>query len=318
MSNLDAEQPLASPAERGRIIIFGAAGGLGRLLCRRLHRQHDVISVDPRPFSDRPKDIQHHTFDVRRRAAAIELRKVKPTAIIHVGMHSDDPRGLQSPLVAVDTVAALIDLADQCKVNKFVFVSSATLYGASATSSSFLTEEAPLLAANRFPELGQLISIDMMVQASFWKRPDEETLVLRLAHTVGPHLRNAPTLYLRRNTIPTLLGYDPMIQLLHEDDAVEAICASLTSGVRGVVNVAGKEQAPLSRIIAARGAQSFPLPAFALRALLNRTFTLGVSRPPEGETDFLRYSLLVDDTRARQILHFTPRHSLLSTLADLA
>jgi UDP-glucose 4-epimerase len=313
---MNTERRSTKRLKRERALVTQAAGGLGRLVCRRLHRAFDVIAVDKAPFPDRPKDVEHHQVDLRRKAATQLLKKKRPDVVVHIGgIHGPPTRGGSHRLV--DATVQLLKLVEQTRARKLVLLSSATLYGASATSASFLTEEAPLLGAGSIPELSDDISLDMMVQSFFWKSPETETVILRPVHVVGPHLDNLATRYLRAARVPKLMGFDPMIQIVHEDDVVEAIEKALQPGVHGVFNVVGQSQAPLSRLLEARGSTVLPVPGFMLKAALERAFAWRLSAVDAGELAFLRYSCLVDGKRARDELGFSPRHSLKQTLEDL-
>jgi UDP-glucose 4-epimerase len=306
-------------ARRERVLVTGAAGALGQMLVRKLHRSFEVIGVDRRPFPDRPKDVEHHRIDLRRKSALQLLRKKKPDLVIHLGvMH--DPRkeaSHQALHYNLDVMNQMLRFAEQLEVRKFLFLSTANLYGPSATSSAFLTEESPLLGAGRSPMVRDLISLDMMVQSFFWKRPETETVILRPVHIVGPHVHNAPSNYLRKKSIITLLGFDPMIQIVHELDVVDALIAGLNPGVRGIFNVVGAGQAPLSRLIEARGALQVPLPEPVLSSALERAFKMRLSTFPASELVHLKYSCLVDGSRARDALGFSPRYSLKQTVTDV-
>mgnify|MGYP000748510736 CR=1 FL=1 len=67
----------------------------------------------------------------------------------------------------------------------------------------------------------------MYAQSFMWRHPDIETVILRPVHIVGPNIRNAPSNYLRIPRPWTLAGFDPMIQLLHEEDLCRAIALAL-------------------------------------------------------------------------------------------
>lgn len=309
----------APAKKRDRALVTGSAGALGQLLVRKLHRSHEVIGIDRRPFTDRPKDVQHHRIDLRRKSALQLIKKKRPDAIIHLGvMHN--PRkemGHEAFHYNLDVMSQVLKLCEQLKVPKFVFLSTANLYGASATSSGFLSEEAPLLGAGKSPGWRDLISLDMMAQSFFWKRPEIETVILRPVHIVGPHLKNAPTNYLRKNTMPTIMGFDPMIQVIHELDVIDAMVAALRPGVRGIFNIVGSGQAPLSRLIHARGAKQLPVPEVVMKTAVDRAFKLRLSTFPPGELDFLKYSCLVDGTRACEELSFVAKHTLKETVSDV-
>jgi UDP-glucose 4-epimerase len=303
--------------KRERALVTSAAGGLGRLICRRLHRSFDVVAVDQAPFPDRPKDVEHHQVDLRRKAATQLLKKKRADVVVHISGIHGPPAGARSSTKLVEATVQLLKLVEQTKARKLVLLSSAMLYGPSSTSASFLSEEAPLLGAGMVPDLADAISLDMMVQSYFWKRPETETVILRPVHVVGPHLDNLATRYLRASRAPKLLGFDPMIQLVHEDDVVAAVERAAAPGVRGVFNVVGQSQAPLSRLLAARGSLSLPVPGPLLKAALERATSWRLTTIDAGELAFLRYSFLVDGQRASDELGFHPRRSLKETLADL-
>jgi UDP-glucose 4-epimerase len=300
---------------RPRVLVTGAASSLGRVLCRRLHRSYDVLAVDTRPFPDRPKDVEHAELDVRRKAAQTRIKKRRPELVVHLGpLHDEKPaRG-----TTLETTATLLQLVEDLGARKLVVLSSASLYGPSPTSAAFLSEDAPLLGGQRSRAVADAIAVDMMVQSFFWKAPATETVILRPVHVVGPHLQNLPSRFLRLRRVPTLLGFDPMVQLLHQDDFVDAIALALAPGHRGVFNITGPTQAPLSRILAARHAQTLPLPGFLLGPALVRARALRLTRLDDSELVHLKYSCLVDGTRASTALGYAPRRTLAQTLADVA
>lgn len=314
-----AERRSPRRLRRERALVTSAAGGMGRLVCRRLHRSFDVIAVDRAPFPDRPKDVEHHQVDLRRKAATQLLKRKRADVVVHIGgIHAPPGRAGAQSRHLVEATVHLLKLVEETKARKLVLLSSALLYGPSATSSGFLSEEAPLLGAGNVPDLSDDISLDMMVQSFFWKSPATETVILRPVHVVGPHLDNLASRYLRARQVPRLLGFDPMMQIVHEDDVVDAVERALAPGVRGVFNVVGQTQAPLSRLLRVRGASTLPLPAPLFRAALQRAFAWRLSNVDAGELAFLQYSYLVDGRRAASELGFQPRKSLRETLEDLA
>ena len=71
-------------------------------------------------------------------------------------------------------------------------------------------------------------------------------VILRPAHIVGPHVRNAPSKYLRLRVIPALMGFDPMVQLIHEEDVCRALVLALP--YLQVRRLAGRRQADLREV----------------------------------------------------------------------
>jgi UDP-glucose 4-epimerase len=157
------------------------------------------------------------------------------------------------------------------------------------------------------------VELDLAVQSFFWRRPDTETVILRPAHILGT-VRNAPSNYLRLKRVPTLLGFDPMVQVVHQEDVVSAIRLALKPALRGIFNIAGPPPVALSRAVELLGRTLVPLPHAAARFGVEQLFRFRVTSFPAPELDFIRYVCMVDDSRARSLLGYAPEHDLLSTL----
>jgi UDP-glucose 4-epimerase len=310
-STASSTQP---PTSDGRVVITGVCGRLGKSLVRRLHRQRTVVGVDRRPFPDKPKDIEHKELDIRRKKLKDVFRLGNVEAVIHLGvMH--DPRASASEHHSwnVAGFAKLCEYVAQFEVKKLVVLSSANVYGPQPGNAQFLTEEAPLLGGQNFSEIRDLVEVDMLAQSFFWKRPETETVILRPVHILGT-VRNAASNFLRLPAIPTALGFDPMIQVIHETEVVSALQLALRAGVRGIFNLAGPEPLPLSRIIKILGRPHIPVPVSLGKVILQRMWALHLTTFPAPEIDHIRYVCMVDDGRARQSLGFAPQKTVEETV----
>jgi UDP-glucose 4-epimerase len=303
-----------------RVLITGISGSLGQLIAHQLKDSFQVIGVDKRPFPKKPPEIEVLNLDLRRKSAFVTLKKKAPECIVHMGVirnplkHLDNSNAYHFNL---ETTTQLLKLAEQLEVRKFVFLSSANLYGPSARSSGFLQEDAPLHGADRSPEIRDLVALDMMIQSFFWKMPQIETVILRPVHIIGSGLNNAPSRYLRLPQVPTLLGHDPMIQLVHASDVTRAIKLSLENNTRGIFNITGESGAPLSRLIHALDKKALSLPEFVIRTVLKTAFRYRLSSYPPGELDHLKYTCLVDGKRAQKELNYKPELTLHQSLMAL-
>ena len=296
------------------MLITGICGRMGRLLTRKLHRCDRVVGIDRRTFVGRPKDVVHHRFDLRRKKTRDVFRGGDIRAVVHLGiMH--DPRASAKTHHAWNVVAfqKLLDAMIQYEVPKLVMLSSANVYGPSPENAQFLTEEAPLMGAAHFSAIRDLVEVDMLAQSFFWRHPDTETVVLRPCHILGG-VRNAPSNYLRLKRPMTLMGFDPMVQVIHERDVVDAIVLALQPGVRGIFNVKGPGEVPMSRLLKILGKRPQSVPAPIAGALLDRLWRLRMTSFPSPELDHIRYLCMVDDTRAREVLGFQPSFGLEETV----
>lgn len=309
----------ALPAFEGEeaLIVTGISGRLGRRLTRLLHRQGRVIGIDRRPFPDRPSDVEHHELDLRSGRVRDVFRRAPVRAVVHLGVLHDPRKSAQDNLAYnVLSWRRLSEWVEQVGVSKLVVLSSANVYGPRPENPHFLSEEAPLLAAGRFSDIRDLVELDLASQSFFWRRPETETVILRPAHILGT-VTNAPSNYFRLAHPPTLLGFDPMIQVVHQDDVVRAIVLALKPGIRGIFNLAGPPPVALSRALQLLGRRALPVPHGLARAAVDQLFRWHMTSFPAPELDFIRYVCMVDDTRARSILGYESRHDLTQTLSSV-
>ncbi len=300
-----------------RIVITGIAGRLGRLIAQQLHRNPDnqVIGIDTRPFDDRPKDIEHHRLDLRSKKTRDIFRSKKIDALIHLGM-LHKPRASAAEVYSwnIGGTGKLLDYCATYNIPKVVVLSSANVYGPRPDNTQFLAEDAPLLAAQAFPAMRDLVEVDHMASSFFWKARDINTVILRPVHILGK-VHNAPSNYLRLNPVPTLLGFDPMIQIIHELDVADAVCLSLGKAIRGIFNIVGPGELPLSAILRELGRRTVPIPHPLAKPVWTLAWRIGLSSYPVAEFDFIRYVCMVDGSRAKHILGFRPGRSLRESIA---
>ena len=152
------------------------------------------------------------------------------------------------------------------------------------------------------------------MQSWFWKHPEIETVVLRPAHILGA-THNAVSNYLRLPRVPVLYGFDPMLQVLHEEDAVTALLAAATPGVRGVFNIVGPDPLPLRKLIEVAGKPTLELPHVVLPSVVNRMFQMRFAEFPAAELDYIRYAATMDGSRAREVLRFRHAYTVREAVA---
>jgi UDP-glucose 4-epimerase len=313
-SPVRSRAPARPKARDGAVLITGVCGRLGKHVARVLHRERRVVGVDRRAFDDKPKDIEHAQVDLRRTKLKDVFRAGEIEAVVHLGvMH--DPRASAADHHSwnVAGFSKLLEYVAQFNVPKLVVLSSANVYGPQPSNPQLLSEDAPLLGGQNFSDIRDLVEVDMLAQSFFWKLPETETVILRPVHILG-RVHNAPSNFLRLDPILTVMGFDPMTQVIHQADVVHAIERALLPGVRGIFNVAGPEPVPLSRLIKILARQRVSVPYSLARIALRRLWALRLTTFPPPELDHIRYVCMVDDRRAQQVLGFTPQVSLEDTV----
>jgi UDP-glucose 4-epimerase len=300
------------------VVVTGISGNLGRTLAKLLHKSERIIGIDRRPFVGKPKDIEMYQFDLRKRRAEDVFRRNQVRAVIHMGiMH--DPRMDEEQHHSFNVLGTtrLLEYCARYGVKKLVVLSSANVYGPSPDNSNFLTEDAPLMAASRFSEVRDLIAVDMLAQSFFWRQPQVQTVVLRPVHIVGPHIKNAPSNYLRLKYPWVLAGFDPMVQLIQVEDAARAMIEALRPEAKGVYNVVGPGEVPLSAIFRELGRSPIPVPHPVARFVLDLLFKYHLASFPPPELDHIQFLCAVDGSRWHKEVGWQPRYSLGETIRSV-
>jgi len=305
-----------------RVLITGVSGFWGTELARRLERSDDIeyiAGLDVRPPGAELVRTEFIRADIRNPVIA----RLIPQARVDTVVHSDillapEPGKAARQLHDINVIGSL-QLLGACEraesVRTVVVRGSAAIYGAEPNAPSFFTE--PM--AGRFPlrtrfqrDIGELESY---FQTFSRRYPEVTVAILRYQPSLGPRLDSPLTRYLRGPVVPTQLGFDPLLQLVHADDAVAALEAAVRRPVAGPVNVAGEGSISLSRLLRMAGSAPFPIlpPLFAAAIRVGRRFGLA-ELPPEA-APWLRHGLTVDCTRLIDEVGYRPR-STVDTVRD--
>jgi UDP-glucose 4-epimerase len=306
----------ARPGER--ILITGIAGGQGRLITRRLAKDFEIAGVDRQPWDGHPRGVRVHVLDLRKRKFEDIFRTERPDAVVHhafVRHFRGDPEVRHE--VNVLGTKRLLEYAIAHGVKRIVVLSSGYVYGALPDNPYYVDEEYPLNVSRTYPEVRDLAEVDTLVGAFLWRHPEVATTILRPVNTLGYYVHSAIGKYLRQRYVPTIMGFNPMMQFIHEEDVAEAVALALQSGTHGVFNVVGPGAVPLKVAIRETGGAAVPIPESIARVVFTRLFRLGLYHTPVGAMDFLKYPCTLDGGRFEAATGFRPLFSLEDVFASV-
>jgi len=288
-----------------RVLVTGISGTIGRFVAENLLEEgHEVLGIDRRPWPDAPNGVEIFTEDIRKRPAEDVFRTRQPDAVIHMATVTHVTADPEERLrINLRGTRAVFDHCHNYGVDRAIFVGRHTVYGAASDAPLYYTEDEPPLAVSTFPELADLVAADLFAGSALWRNPELNTCVLRVCYTLGPSRRGTLANYLAGPRVPTVLGFDPLYQFIHERDAARAICLALSEKLRGVYNVAGPQPVPLSTLIEVTGRTRVPVPEFAFQRILGR---FGFPELPEGATAHVKYPVVVDDAAFRDATGMEP------------
>ena len=100
--------------------------------------------------------------------------------------------------------------------------------------------------------------------------------------------------------VPSILGFDPLVQFVEEDDVVRCLEFVMSEQVPGIYNVAGDGRLPWSEVAAICGKRTFPLPPVFTGLAGGALSRLGVTELPPELLDLLRYGRGADNRRLKR------------------
>jgi UDP-glucose 4-epimerase len=201
-------------------------------------------------------------------------------------------------------------------LRRLVVKSTSAVYGSSPRDPALFSED---LVGKVPPRSGwgkDSVEVEGYVRGFSRRRPDVDVVTLRLANLIGPGIRTPMTDYFGLPVIPTVLGFDPRLQFLHEDDGLEALRRATLEEVSGVVNVAGDGVISLGQAARFAGRPTLPVPprlAGAVGVLYRQTGLTDFSRE---QIRYLSYGRGLDTTRMREVLGLKPSYTTREAFLD--
>lgn len=137
---------------------------------------------------------------------------------------------------------------------------------------------------------------------------------------LGPFV---PQSLVRPSLLPLVPAVDRLaFQVVHAEDMARAYVLACTQPVTGAFNIASEPVLDPPTLAALLGARTVPLPAAVLRAVVDAAWRLHLVPVDPGWVDIARRTPLLDVTRARTVLGWTPTHdageALLEALTAMA
>jgi UDP-glucose 4-epimerase len=196
--------------------------------------------------------------------------------------------------------------------------SQTLLYGPHPSNPNHLTERHPLRGIRGSRFLADKIDAEREVRRFADEHPDTCVTILRLAPLLGPTVESWVTRWLSRRLVPTMMGFDPLVQFLHEMDAVAAFKLALDRRAPGVLNVVGEGVLPISTVTKLAGRVSVPVPGGVMRATASLLWMASLNEAPPHFVAFLRYLCVADGAEARRALGFVPSCTTREAVIDFA
>jgi UDP-glucose 4-epimerase len=312
---------MAMPSRR--ILITGLSTHWGGRLARALEQDPDVeavIGVDRTP----PKvELQRTEFVrvadsqslIRRIVEAAEIDTVVDTRLVVDSIVTTPRRAHENNVIGTMNVLAACG-GHGSPVRKVVFKSSAHYYGAEPDDPAFFSEDMRRPHSPRSALERDICEAEAAVREFAGRHPDVTVTVLRFANGLGPSIRSSITTLFSLPVVPAILGFDPRIQVIHEDDMAAVLEHAVRNDLDGVYNCAADGVLVLSEIASLLGKPLAPLlPPWGTGAAAAALRRSGVRIPPE-TLALLRYGRALDNRRLKAT-GYRYRYTTRETVLDL-
>lgn len=313
-----------------RILITGVSNFWGVRLARRLledERVERIVGVDTRePPQGLAERITFVEADVRSRDLGSILELAGVDTVVHNDVLQFPEPGRSARQLHDVNVVGTLQLLAACGsargLRAFVLRGSASIYGSEPGAPAFLTEDMAGAGKGRFPlrtrwqrDLGEL---ERLLEAFARRTPTVTCSILRFQPVLGATLDTPVTRLFRSPVVPTYWGFDPRVQILHEDDSIGALHAATITPMRGAINVAAPGAVSLTRMLRKLGRTSLPIVS-PLFGPVTTAMTKAAGLPPltEDILRFLQYGRCVDITRLRAA-GYEPRYSTAEAIEAVA
>ena len=211
----------------GRIAVTGTASFLGARLLRRLVEVRGadaVLAVDVASPPGTLEGVRHRMVDLTLPGADQRLvdafSEEEVDAVVHTAFFTSPHRdsAYAHELESIGTLHLAAGAAAS-GVKHLVLRSFTALYGASGHNPSLLTEEHALRRGDGPAWVRDKVEAEQHAAAYGQRYPGMKVSALRLAPLLGPGVHTFYTRILSKRVVPVLLGFDPLVQFLHPEDA---------------------------------------------------------------------------------------------------
>jgi UDP-glucose 4-epimerase len=299
-----------------RLLITGVGSQVGSLLAQRLECDPEVEHVAgldtrrPRLPLERTEYIE---ADIRDPQIGRLIPGTGADTIVHEQIVRQ-PGPAMSPRAMHDVnVIGTLQLLAACErvptLSTIVVRGSAGIYGAEPDAPQFFQEEMARMFPLRTRFQRDVAEIENYFETYARRHPGVSCTMLRYQPAIGRGLRTQITRYLTQPVCPTYMGFDPRIQLVDIEDALEALVAAVRNPVPGAVNVAGPGTIGLGKMIRLAGRRALPIASPLFGAVTSTGERLGLDAQSEDFQRLLRYGRGVDTRRLVEDVGYTPRHT---------
>ncbi|WJV47003.1 NAD-dependent epimerase/dehydratase family protein [Streptomyces flavofungini] len=310
------------------VLVTGVARQLGGRFVRRVQRDPEVdrvVAVDAVPPEHHLGGAEFVQADIRQPTITKVLAEHRVDTVVHMDVTGTALAGGSRGSVKETNVIGTMQLLGACQksptVKRLVVKSSTNVYGSAPRDPAVFTETTPPKSLPSGGFAKDTVEVEGYVRGFARRRPDVAVCVLRFANILGPAADSPLAEYFSLPVLPTVFGYDPRLQFVHEDDAVEVLRLASHDPRRGTLNsgtfnIAGEGLLLLSQCARRLGRPTLPVLLPAVTWVGTALRTLGATDFSPEQIRLLTHGRVVATRQMRETLGFRPKYTTAETFAD--
>jgi UDP-glucose 4-epimerase len=290
-----------------RVLVTGLSTYWGGKLAQILEARPDVEVVVGLDTKDPTVPLERTEFVRSDSSYSILSRIVKATQIdtvLHTHLIVDSTLASGRTLHEVNVIGTMSLLAAAgaagSPVRKVVLKSSGLVYGSNFQDPYCFREEDKRTRGPKTNVERSLLEVESILRDFADDSPHVDVTLLRFANVLGDDIETPYTTALKLPLVPEILGFDPRIQFVHEDDVVGALMYATTHAVPGVYNVGGNGNMPWSEVCAIVGKRRLALPPILTSFAVEPLRLLRIVELPPESLMLLRYGRHIDNDRYKR------------------
>lgn len=289
-----------------RVLLTGLGTFWGARVAQALERDRSVdviVGLDTREPTVELERTEYIRTDENYSILARIVKAARIDTIVHTFLVVDSTMMRPKTMHEINVIGTMnlfaAASAPGSTVRDVVVKSSSYVYGSSKLDPVWFNEETPRSTTPRTRVEQSLDAVESYVGDFAEDNPHVNVTLLRFSNVLGPDIITPITKALTLPVVPSIFGFDPRLQFVHEDDVVRSILFVLERHLPGIYNVAGDGLIPWSEVAKLCGKSTWPMPPIATEVATWPLRRLGVDLPDE-LLALLRYGRGIDNRRLKR------------------
>jgi UDP-glucose 4-epimerase len=298
--------------------LTGAASFRGELLLSKLIASPQIETIHvfdiKSPLVHSTKIVVHRVDLLHEDASEILeilFQKAKLDILVHGALYSGPQihRSYAREVESIGTFHVLNAVASsQCK--HLIVLSDTFVYGALAQHPNFISETQSLRSVGVPHFVKTRVDVEKQVAEFSQDYKKIPVTVMRFAPILGPTSTNLRAQYFLSGVVPKIMGFDPLLQFMHEDDAALAMLTILLhKPVPGIYNFAGNGVLNLTTAAHLSGKFPVPIPSFLCKGAFALGNRLKIWETAPSLVTFFQYLCVANVSKAEKTFLFKPKYS---------